>query len=140
VSAALLHLSPDAALVLLTAGVLLVYIELNRPGSIIPGAVGLICLLLSVAVFARAPYNPGAVTLIFAVIVVFLRGLRRDTHTVFYAFVTLCLAIGFLYLIPATEVAHVGPWSALPCAILLGFSTAILTRIAHRARRNKGLD
>ena len=38
-SFASMHLVPDTALILFTLGVLLIYLELNRPGLILPGAV-----------------------------------------------------------------------------------------------------
>ena len=45
----LAQLSPDAALGMLTVGILLVYVELNRPGVVVPGAVGLTAVLFAVA-------------------------------------------------------------------------------------------
>ncbi len=48
------HLSPDAALLVLTLGLLLIYVELNRPGWIVSGAVGLLAVLFAVASLARA--------------------------------------------------------------------------------------
>jgi fumarate reductase subunit D len=65
----LTHLSPDSALLLLTFAVLLIYVELNRPGWILPGALGLIrrvhalipaaATLALILGFARLMHGPG---------------------------------------------------------------------------------
>ena len=36
--AELARLSPNSALLMLTLGILLIYVELNRPGWVVPGA------------------------------------------------------------------------------------------------------
>ena len=52
------HLSPDAAIVVLTMGVLLIYVELNRPGWILPGAAGLLATLFAGASLLRRMERP----------------------------------------------------------------------------------
>jgi membrane-bound serine protease (ClpP class) len=139
-SAALIHLSPDAALALLTVGIFLIYLELNRPGSILPGAFGITAVLLAAAALARTSLNPSSILLIFIGMTVFARGIRRNTPSYLYAIATVCLLLGFLRLVITPSAIHIHWYAAAPCALLLGISTAFLTRIARRARRNKGLD
>jgi membrane-bound serine protease (ClpP class) len=140
VNAALLHLSPNASLLLFTLGIGLIYIELNRPGSILPGAVGLLLALLAVAPLLHQQLSSLAVLSVMLGVALLARGLRRTTHVSLVSFATLCLLFGFLHLIAGPLDQRIHATVALPCALILGVGTAYLTRIAHRARLNKGLD
>jgi membrane-bound serine protease (ClpP class) len=131
------HLSSDVALLVLTLGVLLIYVELNRPGWVVPGAVGLTATLFAVASLGRLGMNPGAVVLVATAVGLMGLGLRRRTPVVVDVGATLALVLGFLYLV---RDAGIGPGVAAGCGIFLGGATSILTRIARRARANKGLD
>jgi len=133
----LAHLGPDVALLVLTLGVLLIYVELNRPGWVVPGVVGLTAVLFGVASLARVGVNPGAVAVVGTAVVLLGVGLRRRTPVVVDVAATLALVLGFVYLV---RDAGVGPGIAGGCGIFLGGVTSILTRIARRARSNKGLD
>ena len=133
----LAHMAPDVALLVLTVGFLLIYVELNRPGRVVPGAVGLTGVLFGVASLARAGVNPGAVVLVGTAVVLLGLGLRRGTPVVVDVAATLGLVLGFLHLV---RDAGIRPGVAAGCGIFLGGSTSILTRIARRARANKGLD
>jgi membrane-bound serine protease (ClpP class) len=135
--AELSHLSSNVALVVLTLGVLLIYVELNRPGWVMAGAVGLTGVLFAIASLARLGVNPGAVVLVGTAVVLLGLGLRRRTPVVVDVGAALALVLGFLYLV---RDAGIRPWVATGCGIFLGGSTSILTRIARRARTNKGLD
>jgi membrane-bound serine protease (ClpP class) len=135
--ARLAHLGPDAALLMLTAGVLLIYVELNRPGWVVPGAVGLTATLFAVASLGRLGVHPVAVALVGTAVVLLGLGLRRRTPVGVDVGATLALVLGFLYLL---RDAGIRPGVAAGCGIFLGGSTSILTRIARRARTNKGLD
>ena len=51
-------LSPDAAALILTVSLALIAFELNRPGSILPGALGLLLSLLATASLAQHHPRP----------------------------------------------------------------------------------
>jgi membrane-bound serine protease (ClpP class) len=123
--------TPDQALLYMTLGTVLIYVELNRPGLILPGTLGLLAVLLAAAVFIHHPPPTLALILLAAAILTFARALRRDTSNLFLLAATLCLTDGFLQL-----PTHL--YAALPCGLLLGLTTACLVRIARRARINKG--
>jgi membrane-bound ClpP family serine protease len=135
--ARLAHLGPDVALLVLTLGVLLIYVELNRPGWVVAGAVGLTATLFAVASLGRVGVNPGAVVLVATAVAILGVGLRRRTPVMVDVGATLALLLGFLYLV---RDAGIRPGVAAGCGIFLGGATSILTRIARRARANKGLD
>jgi membrane-bound ClpP family serine protease len=137
--ARLAHLGPDVALLVLTLGVLLIYVELNRPGWVVAGAVGLTATLFAVASLARLGVNPGAVALVSTAVALLGLGLRRRTPVVVSVAATLGLVLGFARLVRGPGVG-IDAAMAVGCGLVLGGSTSILTRIARRARANKGLD
>lgn len=136
----LAHLTPDHALLLLTAGLLLVYVELNRPGWIVTGALGLTATLFALASLLRLEINPAAVALVCTAIALLVLDLLRRTSAMVAAAATLALVLGFDHLILGTAQLRIHAVTAVACGTILGAGTSILTRIARRARTNKGLD
>lgn len=134
---ALARLSPDIALVVLTVGILLIYVELNRPGWVVPGAVGLTAALFAVASLGRMGVNPAAVVLVATSVALLGLGLRRRMPVVVDVAGTLGLVLGFVFM---ERDARTRLGVAVGCGILLGGASSILARIARRARSNKGLD
>lgn len=132
-------LSPDRALILLTAGVFLIYVELNRPGWILAGALGLLAFLLAIASLLRMELDAAAVALTGTAVALLLLDLRRRTPVIVSVAATLALVLGFDHLVRRGEIrVHAG--IAAGCGVLIGVGTSILTRVARRARTNKGLD
>lgn len=139
-AAALLRLSPDGCVLLFTLGVLLIYLELNRPGLIVPGTVGLLLALLAVAPLFHQRLSVIAILVIMGGVLLLIRGLRRSTIAITPVVATLCLTFGLLNLVREPVDVRVHASTAVPCGLFLGLGTWMLTRIARRARRNKGLD
>ena len=134
------HLAPDAALAVLTVGLLLIYVEHNRPGWIVPGAVGLIGALFAIASLAKMALHPGAIALVCTAIALLVLDLLRRTQWIVALAATLALVLGFGHLVPGARGMRIHPATAVACGLVLGGCTSILTRIARRARANKGLD
>jgi len=128
-------LSADRAVLLLTLGVLLIYVEMNRPGWIVPGALGLAAALVALAALAEGGVRPPAAVLCASSVVVFAVGLRRSVPWIVPAAATLALTLGLAQINPRIHAVL-----AVPCGLVLGVGTSLLTRIARRARVNKGLD
>jgi membrane-bound serine protease (ClpP class) len=130
----LVTLSPDAAVLLLTLGIALVAVELNRPGWIVPGALGLLAILLAAAATVHRWPSALAILLLLVAAVILLLQLR-----VVVRFWTVLLggAAGVcgLALLPGVSLPV-----AICCGLGLTMGTTVLTRIARRARKNKGLD
>jgi membrane-bound ClpP family serine protease len=137
--ARLAHLGPDVALLVLTLGLLLIYVELNRPGWIVSGAVGLLAVLFAVASLVRLGLNPAAVVLVGTAVALLGVDLRRKTPVVVSIAATLALVLGFAKLVRGPGMG-IKAGTAVGCGLMLGGCTSILTRIARRARTNKGLD
>lgn len=133
-----LPFTATATILLLSLGAFLIAWELNRPGSILPGALGLIITLVGFASVAKSPHG-GRTLVLLAIAACFLvYDLRRPRY---FGALCCCAAwiLAYLSLISSENMG----WNivlALGCGAGSGLSTAILARIAHRARRNKGLD
>ncbi len=135
-----LLLSPDAAILLATVGILLIYVELNRPGLIFPGAVGLLFALLAIAALLPQHFNPIALVLITCAIILLGVDLLRPTPRFVPLLTAALLSLGLFFLqkYPTTQPVHLPV--AASCGLILGAGTSLLTRVARRARANKGLD
>jgi membrane-bound serine protease (ClpP class) len=134
------YLAPDSAILLLTLGLLLIYVELNRPGWIFPGACGLLLALLSVVSLLRLDLSLVAIALLATATALLLLDLLRPTPLLVAVAATLALVLGLDHLVfgPATLQVHKAV--AILCGLLLGGGTSILTRIARRARANKAVN
>ena len=137
---ALLAHSPDACIRLLTLGLALIYLELNRPGSILPGATGLLAVLLSIAGLAHFRLDPIGICLLLAGFLLLLIGLLRTIGPTAAVLDAVLLIFGFQDLVTGPGNLHVQRLTAIFCGLLIACGTSILTRIARRARTNKGLD
>jgi membrane-bound serine protease (ClpP class) len=135
---ALRTLTPDAALLLLTCGLLLIYVELNRPGWIVAGALGLLTTLLALATLAGFRLNGSALALICAAAAVWLLNLVRPVPLAALIAATLALILGFVRLtVHGSGPLQVQPAVAVVCGLTIGVPTSLLTHIARRARSNK---
>jgi membrane-bound ClpP family serine protease len=134
------QLSPNAAVVLLTLGLFLIYYELNRPGSILPGALGLLATLLSIASLAPHGFDLPGTTLVLSAVALLTVDLLRPTSILIATAATVALIFGLRNLISYNCCVHISMPVALGCGFLLGAGTSVLTRLARRARVNKGLD
>jgi len=138
--AAAVHLAPDAAVLLLTLGLLLICVELNRPGWIHPGALGLLLALFSVAALLRYDLSRAAVALLGTALALLLLDLLRPTPMLVAVAATLALVLGLDRLVVGPAPQRVDATVAVVCGLLVGGGTSWLTRIARRARANKALD
>lgn len=132
-------LPPDGAILILTLGIALIAVELNRPGWILPGAAGLLLTLLAAASLSQHALAPlWAVGSLLFVSILLVQA-RRTLHLslAVASMVLLILCLKRLIVPPGPPIST---WVALICGTLLGAGTTVLTRVARRARQNKGLD
>ena len=133
----LTHLPPDAAILTLTVGLLLIYLELNRPGWILPGAAGLLLILLAIDSFRHFQLRPPAILLIVTATAVLVVNLLRPTHSLTAVAATVALVLGFDELVRGPATFHVHALTAATCGLVLGAGTWLLTSIARHARTSK---
>jgi membrane-bound ClpP family serine protease len=136
-----LHLSPDAAIVLLTTGLVLIYWELNRPGLIIPGACGLLATLLAIAQLIPATPTPALITLLLAATLLLL-----STQIRLSILLEIAATLAIIAALWTTGTSHHASTVLSPCihrvlatvcGTVIGLGSLFLTRIARRARQNK---
>ena len=136
--------NPNIALLLLVGGALLIYLEFNTPGTIVPGALGTLMVLLAIFALNLLPIRYTAVMLLIAAFALILLEAKFGGHGALAIAGIVCLTFGTLTLIaaPIPEMA-VNPWVAIGLSAAFGGITAFLVRLAVRARRMKtrlGMD
>ncbi len=132
--------NPDLAVLLLVLGGLLIYLEFNVPGTIVPGALGTLMVLLALFGLNLLPIRHTAVLLLVAALVLILLELKFASHGVLALAGTLALVFGFATLVdaPIPELrVHLS--TALATGIGFGAISFTLAALALRARRAKHL-
>jgi membrane-bound serine protease (ClpP class) len=129
---------PDLTFLLLAIGALALYVEFNHPGAVIPGTIGVVCILLAAFALNLLPTRFAAFILILGAFALFAAEAKFTSHGVFTIGGILLLTLGGLLLVdaPIPEMrVHLA--TALAVSIPLGLITAFLMTIALKARRNK---
>ncbi|GGG82477.1 NfeD family protein [Edaphobacter dinghuensis] len=131
---------PNLAVLLLVLGGLLIYLEFNVPGTIIPGSIGTLLVLLSLFGLNLLPIRHTAVLLLIAAVVLMVLETKFASHGMLALSGTICLVFGLATLVnssvPELQV-HTG--TALGAGIGFGAISFGLAWIALRARRGKVL-
>lgn len=131
---------PNLAVLLLVLGGLLIYLEFNVPGTIIPGSLGTLFVLLSLFGLNLLPIRHTAILLLVAAIVLMALETKFASHGVLALAGTISLVFGLATLVdgPIPEMqVHTG--TALGAGIGFGAISFGLAWIALRARRGKVL-
>ena len=133
-------INPNIALMLLVGGALLIYLEFNTPGTIVPGALGALMVLLGVFALNLLPIRYTAVMLLVAAVILLVLEAKFGGHGALAIAGTVSLALGMMTLVasPIPQL-DVHPWLALSIGIAFGLITVFLLRLAVRARRRKTL-
>src|SRR5215831_5998191 len=131
-------MNPSLAALLLSFGLVCLYIEFNHPGAIVPGVLGFIAVLLALFALHMLPLRYEALVLILGAFVLFALEAKMHSHGVLTAGGITIMVLGMLLLVngPIPEM-RVHLWAALAIAIPLGLITVLLMSIAIRARHNK---
>ena len=129
--------NPDYLVLLLLAGILLLYTEFNVPGTVLPGALGALCTMLALFGLSRLPVSPAAVALLVVGLAVMLLELKAPTHGLLAFTGTALLIWGLLHLILGPTPIH--PAVAIAAGLTFAAITCWLAWIALLARRNKSL-
>ncbi len=129
---------PNIALLLLVGGALLIYLEFNAPGTIVPGSLGTLMVLLGIFGLNLLPIRYTAVLLLVAAVVLLVLEAKFGGHGVLAVAGIICLTFGTLTLVaaPVPEMG-VSPWVAIAVSAGFGGITVFLVRLAVRARRRK---
>jgi membrane-bound serine protease (ClpP class) len=131
---------PNIALLFLVGGALLIYLEFNAPGTIVPGALGTLMVLLGIFGLNLLPIRYTAVLLLAAAMVLLLLEAKFGGHGALAIGGIVCLTFGMLTLVaaPVPEMG-ISPVIAISVSATFGAITVFLVRLAVRARKRKSL-
>ncbi len=131
-------IDPNIALLFLVCGALLIYLEFNAPGTIVPGALGTLMVLVSIFALNLLPIRYTAVLLLVAGMALLLLEAKFGGHGALAIAGIISLTFGMLTLVaaPVPEMA-VSPWVAFAVSAAFGCITVFLVRLVVRARRMK---
>jgi len=129
---------PNIALLFLVGGALLIYLEFNSPGTIVPGALGTLMVLLAVFALNLLPIRYTAVLLLVGAVVLLLLEAKFGGHGVLAIAGIVCLTFGMMTLVAApVPQMNVSPLVAISISAAFGTITVVLVRLAVRARKRK---
>lgn len=133
-------MDPNLAVLILVIGGLLIYLEFNTPGTIIPGALGTLLLVLALFALNLLPVRYTSLMLLVAAFVLMILEAKFASHGILATVGIVCLVFGTLTLVagPIPEL-RVTIATAVSTGIAFGAITTFLVRLAIRARRNKYL-
>lgn len=131
-------MDPNIAYILFSLGMLALYGEFNNPGSVLPGVVGTICVLLALFAFNLLPVRFAAVGMIIAAFILFALEVKFTSHGVLGIGGTVLMVLGALLLVdaPIPEM-RIKLWTALAVSIPIALISIFLLTIAVKARQNK---
>lgn len=117
---------PNIAYLLLTIGIWALVAEFYNPGAVIPGATGVICLLLAFIALGNLPLNWGGIALLLLAIILFIIDIKV-TGFALSVFGAIAFVLGSLILFspftpttPAAPQISVNPW------LIVGMTASIV--------------
>src|SRR5579872_36871 len=131
-------MDPNLAVLILLAGAMLIYLEFHVPGTIIPGALGTLMVLLALFSLNLLPVRYTSLALIVCALVLMVLEAKFPSHGVLALCGTAALILGLMTLVagPIPEM-RVQMATAISAGLAFGLISTFLVRIAWRARRNK---
>ena len=132
--------NPDIAVMLVVLGGLLIYLEFNVPGTIVPGAIGTLFVLLGLFGLDLLPIRHTALVLLVAAVVMMVLGVKYASHGILGLAGIVALVFGLATLVdgPIPEL-EVHTATAVGAGVGFGAISFALAWIALRARRAKVL-
>lgn len=111
---------PQISVLLFSLGSLALIFELQNPGLILPGIVGVIAIVLALFSFGTLDANAAGVALMLFAIVLFIADIKMPTHGFLTAGAIASLVLGIIVLFPPSRPTFPGlRYSADPFTILL---------------------
>ena len=131
-------INPNVAVLILLAGALLIYLEFHNPGTIVPGALGTLLVLLALFSLNMLPVRYTALGLIVAALILMVLEAKFPSHGILALAGTGALILGTLTLVagPIPQM-RVQLATAISTGLAFGLITTLLVRLAWRAQRNK---
>jgi membrane-bound serine protease (ClpP class) len=127
---------PNVAYLLLSLGTLALTIELWNPGAVLPGVVGVLCLLLAFFAFSVLPVNYAGVLLILFGLILLILEVVVTSFGLLTVGGLVALAFGSMILVdsPLPEL-QLNLRLVLPMVLALAAIAVMLARLAYAAQR-----
>jgi membrane-bound serine protease (ClpP class) len=131
-------MDPNVAFILFSLGMLGIWAELNHPGAIVPGVVGVIAISLAIIAFNLLPTRYAALLLILLAFLLFFLEAKFTSHGILGAGGVLTMVIGALLLVdgPIPEM-RVSLLTALAVSVPFGIIAIFLMTLALRAQKGR---
>jgi len=130
---------PNIAFLLISLGSLALAVEIWSPGVWVPGAIGVVCLILGFAGVGFLPFTWAAVTLLGLAVLFFVLEALHPGIGLFGAFGTIALILGGVFMLGGSELpgeaVRVSPWLLAGTGMLAALLTGLFVRemrLSHR--------
>lgn len=129
--------NPNLVFLLLLLGLVGIGIEAVSPGGIIPGALGLMALLLGLAGMSALPFNWVGLALLVVGVGLLFAETQVPGFGVLAGAGVIALCLGGVFLFSSSERSlETSLWVVLPIGVVVGAGTAFAARRVVRAHRN----
>lgn len=129
---------PNLAYLIMSLGGLCLFVEISHPGLILPGILGVICIILSLVSFQALPIDYGALALIFVGMGMLLAELFLPTFGLLGVGGIACFIFGSLFLMDTTVPEfRISLGLILPTAAVLAAFAFLLGVLVWRARNTR---
>lgn len=131
---------PNIAYILMLLGVYGLIFELSSPGSILPGVVGAICIILAFYSFQALPINYAGLLLILAAIIMFIAEIKVPSYGLLTVGGVISMVLGSLMLI-RTDIPsmQVSLWVILPTAVATAGFFVLVIGMAWKTHKKKSV-
>jgi membrane-bound serine protease (ClpP class) len=134
----ILDMDPNVAFLLLVLGALGIYVEFTHPGFVLPGAAGVVAVVIALFAMSVLPINWAAAGLLILAFALFAVEAKFPSHGVLAIAGITALVFGALFLVDSPEPAmRIRLSVALAVAVPFGVAIIILLRLVWAARRWK---
>ncbi len=131
-------MNPNVAVLILIGGAMLIFLEFHAPGTIVPGALGTLLVVLALFALNMLPMNATSWLFIVGGLVLILLETHFPSHGILAGAGTILLVIGLLTLvngpIPQLRVKFA---TAAATGVAFGLIVTVLVRAAWRGHRSK---
>jgi membrane-bound serine protease (ClpP class) len=129
---------PNVAYILMLLGFYGLFFELTSPGSLFPGVIGGICLILAFYAFQTLPVNYAGLLLIILAIILFILEIKIISHGVLTIGGIVAMTIGSLMLFESpAPFMKLSLAVILPAVVMTTLFFTILIGLAYKAYKRK---
>lgn len=129
---------PNVAYMLMLLGFYGLFFELTNPGSIFPGVIGGICLILAFYAFQTLPVNYAGLLLIILAIILFILEIKIVSYGVLTIGGVIAMALGSLMLFESPgPFMKLSLFLILPAVIITALFFTVILGLAYKAYRRK---